>query len=141
MKFKPRVVFDTNIFISAIIFGGNPRRCLELARSGEIELFASRTLLLELSNKLKEKFLWEEYLIKEVIEGILVFTRVVAPSKKVSVVKSDPDDNRVLEVAQEATADYIVSGDKKHLPALEEFEDIPILTATQFLEGYFKHHS
>lgn len=136
MKTKS-VVFDTNIFISAIIFGGNPRRCLELARNGEVELFSSRAILLELAEKLREKFLWDETEIREVIEGLLIFGRVVSPEKKVKKAK-DEDDNRILECALEAKADFIVSGDKKHLLSLEKFEGIPIISARQFLDIFYE---
>lgn len=136
MKTKS-VVFDTNIFISAIIFGGNPRRCLELARNGEVELFSSRAILLELAEKLREKFLWDETEIREVIEGLLIFGRVVSPEKKVKKAK-DEDDNQILECALEAKADFIVSGDKKHLLSLEKFEGIPIISARQFLDIFYE---
>ena len=73
MKHKLKVVFDTNIFISAIIFGGNPRQCLELSRKKKIQLQTSRAILLELAEKLREKFVWPEEEIQsvktEVLEG------------------------------------------------------------------------
>lgn len=137
MKAKKKVVFDTNIFISAIIFGGNPRQCLELARTGGIELVSSRAILLELAGKLREKFLWNDPEINEAIEGLLVFVNLVSPANILKIAK-DASDNRILECALEAKADFIVSGDKKHLLSLEKFEGIPIISARQFLDIFYE---
>lgn len=138
MKPKSKAVFDTNIYISALIFGGNPRTSLELARSGEIELISSRSILLELAEKLRGKFLWVEKDIQEAIKGILVFTKLVTPSVSVAVIKNDPADNRILECALESKANYIVSGDKKHLLSLKKFKGIPILSAKSFLDEIYE---
>ena len=111
----PRVVFDTNIFISALLFGGNPRQCLELSRTGEIELFVSRDILVELSQKLQEKFGWSRINASELVEGIVRFAKVVNPKERISLIKSDPSDNAILECGVAAEAEFIVSGDKKTL--------------------------
>lgn len=137
MKLKPAVVFDTNIFISAIIFGGNPRTCLELAREREVQLFTSQTLLFELSQKFQKKFKWSESEIPEVIQGISKFAKIVSPKNKINKIKTDPSDNRVLECAFEAKVDYIISGDKKHLLSLREFKNIPIISAKEFLGKFY----
>jgi len=137
MADKQKVVFDTNIFISAIIFGGNPRQCLELARKGEIELIGSRAILLELSRKLSDKFLWEDPQVTELIEGLLVFTRLASPKKKIRVIKEEAD-NRILECALEGKANFIVSEDKKHLLSLEKFEGIPIVNSKDFLDIFYE---
>ncbi|MBU3978536.1 putative toxin-antitoxin system toxin component, PIN family [Patescibacteria group bacterium] len=139
MNHKTGVVFDTNIFISAIIFGGNPRTCLELAKNKEIELYTSRKILVELSLKLRLKFRWKEDDIHNVIEGILVFTNLVTPKRVINLIKNDPKDNIILECAQESKTDYIISGDKKHLLCLNEFKNIPIITAKLFLDRYYKN--
>ncbi len=140
MKPKPRVVFDTNVFISAIIFGGNPRQCLELVRNSKVELFSTKTILLELARKLQDKFLWDETEIKETIEG-LAFARLVYPRQKVSIIRKDPADNRVLECAREAGADFIISGDKKHLLSLGKFGNISIVSSKQFLDIFYKRRT
>lgn len=137
MKNKLKVVFDTNIYISAIIFGGNPRQCLDLARSKEIDLFSSKSILLELADKLQNKFHWSAAEVIEIIEGISQFTNLISPQTTVELVKADPPDNRILEVALEAKVDYIISGDKRHLLSLNKFQNIPILAAKQFLETFY----
>ena len=132
----PRIVFDTNIFISAILFGGNPRQCLELAKEGKIELLSSKAIILEVAINLRKKFLWEDSEVNEILEGLLIFTTIVTPAKKVKVIKYEKD-NRILECAWEAKADFIVSGDKKHLLSLAKFEDINIVSAKEFLDLVF----
>lgn len=134
MRPKPRVVFDTNIYISAIIFGGNPRRCLEMAREGSIALVASKEILFELAQKLKAKFSWQDADIKDIIEGIGVFATIVAPKKHLRVIMEDPEDDRILEASLEGEVDYIISGDKKHLLSLKRFRDIVIISAADFLK-------
>ena len=134
MRSKLKVVFDTNIFVSAILFGGNPRQCLELARASQFELFSSKAIILELSIKLQEKFAWRKDEVKEIIEGIAVFTKIVVPKRRVNVIKEASKDNRILECALEAKADFIVSGDKKHLLSLGKFQDSSIISPKAFLD-------
>lgn len=130
----PRAVFDTNVFVSAILFGGNPRRVLELARNGQVSLVTSSAILLELAKKLHEKFEWNQDEVKDVIEGIGGFAEVVSPKTKINKIKTDTDDNRILECAKEGSADFIVSGDKKHILPLKKFGKSRIVTPAQFLE-------
>jgi len=137
MANKIKAVFDTNIYISAIIFGGNPRQCLELARTREIELFSSKAILLELSKKLQVKFKWDREEIEEVIEGLAYFIKLVEPKTKINLIKDNPD-NRILEAAGEARADYIISGDKKHILSLKKFKNIQIFSAKEFLDTFFR---
>lgn len=139
MKPKTSIVLDTNIYISAIIFGGNPRTCLELARNKELELFVSREILVELAAKLRLKFHWKEADIHNAIEGILVFTNLIKPKQSINIIKDDPKDNIILECALEIKADYIISGDKKHLLSLDKFKNIPIITAKTFLDKFYKN--
>lgn len=134
MPNRLKVVFDTNIYISAIIFSGPPEICLEAAREGEIELYTSRAILLELTNKLRIKFGYPEEDIEEILVGLSRFVKVVKPKIKINKIKEDPSDNLILEAAVEAKADFIVSGDKKHILPLKEFEGIKIISAASFLK-------
>lgn len=135
---KPKVVFDTNIYISSIIFGGNPRTCLEAAREKQIELFTSNAILLEISEKLKNKFKWADQEVAEVVEGISKFAKVVAPSQKLFIIKTDPTDNKILECAKEVNANFIISGDKKHILPIKKFENIKIVSARDFLDIFYQ---
>jgi uncharacterized protein len=136
---KPRVVFDTNIYLSAILFGGPPRMCLELARKGTIKLYTSKAILLELAQKLANKFMWPRKDIHDVIHGIAQFAFIVQPKQRIHVIKVDPSDNIILEAAREAKANYIVSGDKKHILPLKTFEPTRILSPATFLKKFRQH--
>lgn len=138
MRSKTKVVFDTNIYISAIIFGGNPRTCLELARRREIEVYTSKAILFELTRKLKIKFRWQDKDLVDVVAGIGVFATVVEPTVKLTIIKNDPSDNKILECAKMADAKYIVSGDKKHILSLKSYENIKIVGAKEFLDTFYK---
>lgn len=129
-----RVVADTNIYISAILFGGKPEEIRKLARQGTIELLVSETILAEIAGVLKRKFDWSDWQISEVIKDIRSITTLITPVSSLSVIKEDEPDNRVLECAAEGKAQYIVTGDEHHLQPLKEFRRITILNSAQFLE-------
>jgi uncharacterized protein len=129
-----RVVADTNIYVSAMMFAGLPGSLLDLGLLQAFTLVISPPLLDELEDKLRVKFgvtAEDAATIRAKLEGV---ADVVAPDFVLDVVKDDPDDNRVLECAVAGKADYIVSGDR-HLLKLKAHAGIPILTARQFLDA------
>ena len=128
-----RVLFDTNIFISAFIFGGLPRKLLEIARAGLIKLTTSPVLLDELERKLRRKFNWDEPILAETRNDLEQLCDITSTTQSITHIQADPDDDRVLEAAIAGRADYIVSGDK-HLLTLGAYEGIRILTVRQFLD-------
>lgn len=125
---KPRVVFDTNIYLSAIIFGGNPRRVLQLAIDNKIILYSSAEILLEIALKLKDKFKWSTEEINFTVKTIGNLVEIVKPNEKIKAVSKDPSDNKILEAALESKADFIVTGDN-HLLELRNFKGIKIIKA------------
>lgn len=128
-----RVVADTNIFISAVMFGGLPGAFLDLAILGAFTLILSAVLLDELDERLRLKFLLDAEdaaVIRAKLESV---AELVAPSVVLRVVKDDPDDDRVLECAVTGRADCVVSGDR-HLLNLKNYADMPIMTVRQFLD-------
>lgn len=80
------------------------------------------------------KFHQDEEFIKKVLVEVTSYIKVVEPKVRVDEIKSDPTDNIILEAALEAKADLIISGDKKHLLSLKEFEGIKIISAADFLK-------
>jgi len=128
------VVCDTNIFISALRFGGKPDKIIELARGGEIKLAVSAFILNEFERILREKFYYKKEETKVFRERIEKISFLVNPTTKISVIKEKDDDNRILECALEAKANYIVTGDTKHILPLKNFRGVKIVTASQFLE-------
>jgi len=125
-------VVDTNVLISAAVFGGLPRLLLERARSRAFMLITSPWLIEEFTKKLRTKF--KVSASEAMLAGELVkdFALVVTPEMNLEVIAKDPDDNHVLECAVAGNADFIVTGDK-HLLDFGSFEGIQVLTARQFL--------
>jgi putative PIN family toxin of toxin-antitoxin system len=131
-----KVVFDTNIYISALHFQGSiPRKILELVDAGNFQLFISKQIIAELRGVLRVKFKYELSKLDLMEELILSISQVVEPRIKIKFIKEDPDDDRILECAVEGKADFIVTGDR-HLLQIEEFRGIKITSARVFMEEY-----
>lgn len=129
-----RVVFDTNVYISAFITpGGRGEAAYLRAISGAVELSVSVPILSELARKLKEKFRWDDDQIKAAVRHVAAAAVVVRPAERLAVLADEPD-NRILECAREAGAELIVTGDR-HLLDLGTFEGIVIVTLAAFLDG------
>ena len=130
---KPlRVVLDTNILISALIYGGKPEQIYNLVLEKQIIAVTSAVLLAELSETLIKKFHFNHIRIEQLERIIKKHIRIVYPKETIGIVKDD-DDNRVLEAAIESKCSYIITGDKELLD-LRVYKGIKILTADQFLK-------
>jgi len=126
-----RVVFDTNVYISALLFSGIPRKLLHMADIGVFQLIVSKQILAELRGVLRVKFDYETEQV-EIIENLLLsMTFIVEPHKRINRIIEDPPDNRILECAEEGDADYIVSGDK-HLLRLKTYDSIKIINPSDY---------
>ena len=136
-KSKPKVVIDTHVFVSGLTFKGKPREVLDLIWRGDIEVCISSFILKELEEILKKDFGWDRDQIKHTIEKIKAKTILVRPTDKVSVIKENDDDNRILECAIEGRVQYLISGDRKHLLPLKEYQRIKILSPAEFLKLFF----
>lgn len=128
---KPRLVIDTNVFISAILFGGLPEKVIDLVKRREVLLIVSPEIEAEILRKIHQfpitadmvedlMFVLEETVIK------------VAPPRRLSICR-DPKDNMFLEAALEGEADFLVTGDKDLL-ALKRFGGTIITKPRLFLE-------
>jgi uncharacterized protein len=127
-----KVVFDTNIYISAFVIpGGNAERAYLQAVDGDFELCTSIAILTELARKLDEKFGWEKEKIEQLITSISNIANTFKTSPRLKVLSDDPD-NRILECALDATAEFIVTGDK-HLLNLTSYQNIEIINLSAFL--------
>lgn len=131
----PKVVLDTNVLVSALHFGGRPRELLDLARHGHIELIMSPFILQETEKVLREKLQWEERILKETLSKLKDIATIVEPppSHRVTLIKEKDADNRILECAAAGGADFLVSGDTKHILPLKEFRGVRILRPADFL--------
>lgn len=128
-----KVVFDTNVYISALITPGKQaEKTWLLAVEGQWEVYTSVAILTETAGKLLGKFGWEDEWIRRALRHIARIAKVIKPTIRLEILKDDPD-NRILECAIYAGAEVIVTGDR-HLLALSSFEGIPILTLAEFLD-------
>lgn len=128
-----RVTADSNIYVSAIVFGGKPLTLLEMALERQIELAISDALLSETLRILRDKFHRTPEQLEDADRFIQTITRHVYPTERLDAVPTDRDDNRVLECALKAGSDVIVSGDTDLL-RLGTFQGIDILRVTDFLQ-------
>ena len=128
-----RVVFDTNVFLSAILFGGKPRECLEAAENAQVHGITSQLILTELETKLMVKFHLSAQDASDEVMRLVKYLEVVESEESVSGVCADPKDDMVLECAVKGHAYYIVSGDRKHLLSLGSYQGIQIVDPAAFL--------
>ena len=94
-----RVTLDSNVYLSGFVFGGKPKRILEMAIDREIEVAVSDPIIQEVRRHLLGKFGWSEPRATEAVESIAEFAKHVTPTETIDTVPTDPDDNRVLECA------------------------------------------
>ena len=127
-----RVVLDTNVIVSALLFGGYPERVFLAGLRGEIQLLTSRALLQELESVLREKFKLGRRLVKDTMGLLKTMVEVVETTSQLKVIAHPDDDNRVLECAVDGNADFIVTGDTKHILPLKEYKGIKILRPSEF---------
>ena len=136
---KPKLVLDSNVLISALMFGGKPRDILDLAIKELIEVAISDDILEEIKEVLEgKKFHFPKRIVGALIREIQELADYVEPEEKIEAVPEDPEDNRVLECAVESGANIIVSGDS-HLLALQSFGQVKIMNPDEFLRRYRKN--
>jgi putative PIN family toxin of toxin-antitoxin system len=126
------VTADSNIWVSAFNFRGKPRRLIEMADSGEIDLAVSEAIITEVLHVLRDNFQWSDEGLLEAQYQMNTVARKVVPTETVDVIREDPADNRILECAAAARSDYIVSGDNDLL-RVKSFRDMPIVKVANFL--------
>lgn len=126
-----RVVFDTNVYISAFIYPeGVPFRIWQQAVKGRFVLLVSPAIMREIAKVLR-RFQWPEREIVRNLKLVAKVAQIVAPTVAVRVVSEDETDNRILECAVAGEADLVVSGDR-HLLRLKSFEGIGIVRPVDF---------
>jgi len=126
-----RIVVDTNVLISALVFGGKLREILTLITKKELLGITSPFLISELTEILTKKFKFPPNKIHLTERKIKKSFKLVYPKESLNVIKH-PTDNHVLETAVEGNCRYLVTGDK-HLLELKSYRGIIILTPNEFL--------
>ncbi|MBI3379047.1 MAG: putative toxin-antitoxin system toxin component, PIN family [Nitrospirae bacterium] len=127
-----RVVFDTNIFISALIIQGSQAEAAVLKiLEGSDTLIISREIINEILSVLSAKFSREKEELARVAVNLADLSEMVYPTEKINILRDVPD-NRILECALSGDADIIVTGDKEMLK-LQEYKGIRIITLKEYL--------
>jgi putative PIN family toxin of toxin-antitoxin system len=130
-----RVTLDTNIYVSALNFGGKPAQLLGMAQAGAIRIDISDAIMAELMRVLREDFAWDGYRLHFMRQRLLEIASRVTPTRTLKVV-DDPDDDRILECAVEAGSEFIVTNDKAIL-RLGEYGGIKIIRVVDFLQQIY----
>jgi uncharacterized protein len=136
-----KVVLDTNVWVSAWLWRGLPNSLIHLARREEIQICISESLFTELENTLSYKKLQKKIQSLNLTkEQLLIGTREITsiypiPNLNVPELR-DPDDIIVLATAIAGNAEVIITGDQDLL-ILQEYQNIQIMTAKNFLKRYF----
>jgi len=136
-KRVPKAVLDTNVWVSALIWGGRPSEVVHAAEDGMIKIFASKEIIEEISQvleypKIKRVYEAAGMRYEELIETIIGISKLVNASLKVTLIAEHPADDKFIECALAAGAGYIVSGDR-HLLKKAGYEKIRIVPVGEFL--------
>ncbi|MEO5357207.1 MAG: putative toxin-antitoxin system toxin component, PIN family [Nitrospirae bacterium YQR-1] len=134
-----KIAIDTNIVISGIIYGGKPYKILELVMDRVVLNVISSYIIKEIEGVLVRKFGWQLQKVKDNTNWLLEFSELVNPIESLNVLNYD-NDNRILECAVAGKVQAIVTGDRKHLLTLKQYENILILNAVDFLTWIKKHY-
>ena len=129
-----KAVVDTNIFVSSF-FGGNPRKVIDLWKTGELTLCLSAPIIEEYTAVLRRLGLEGEDELGELLDlfacGIHILFAAKTPS--LQIVHGDPADDKFIECAVALKADIIVTGDRD----IGAYMGIRILNPQEFLEAEF----
>lgn len=127
-----RVVVDTNVFVSSF-FGGNPKKVIDLWKTGKITICLSRPIVDEYVKVLQRLGLQNEHELDELLElfarGFYCLFTATTPSLK--IVGDDPDDDKFIECAVALKSSFIISGDK-HLTEIQDYMGIKIVSPSVF---------
>ena len=133
---RPVVVYDTNILISGMVWGGTPYDCIKLAMTDRIEGVTCAEIIDEFAEKLTTKLEYSEFRTSRIVTRLLGFLRMVKIKNKLEGITRDPDDDKVIECAVVGGATHIVTGDKRHLLPLQYYQGIHIVAAADFLRQF-----
>jgi len=135
MEKKPlRVVLDSNIIVSAILFGNIPDIILQKVYKKEIQAVISDVILAELNDVLIKRFQIPNDKLKKLHRRMQANLELISPRIIINICR-DPQDNKIIEAAVEGNCRYIITGDKDLL-VLKEYKEIKIVTAKDFLEEF-----
>ena len=132
-----KVVIDTNVVISALLFGGAPGKLVAFWQQGIIKPAATKEIIDEYLRVLTyPKFkLSEEEINYLLYQEILPYFDIIDVQPGPQIIKKDPEDDKFIRCASAAGARYIISGDQ-HLLGLKEYQKIKILSPAEFVKKF-----
>lgn len=125
------VVLDTNVWVSALEFGGTPHRAVVRALT-EDQLAISDFICAEIIRVLSRKFGRDKLMLGEQLSEMLAYAMRVEVNGTIRGVCRDPKDDAILETAWRSQADYLVAGDRDLL-SLGRFERAAIIQPATYL--------
>jgi len=132
-----KIVMDTNVLLSSTIWAGSANRVLLMLISNGAKFYTSKAILDEYEEVVRRDFPKLVDMLPHLMENIVSFSIFAESSVKLGVVKEDEDDNRIIECAMAANAEFILTYDR-HLLKLKEYEGVKILkpeSMRRLLEG------
>lgn len=137
---KARLVLDTNVWISGLLWTGSPHQILRLAEEGRLVVAVSPAIVEEVADALaRPKFSARVTALRtsvpELVGSLLTLAEMYLPSRVIVVVTADPEDDKILACARAARAGWLVSGDQ-HLLAFRQYRGIRIVTPQMFLKDW-----
>ena len=131
-----RLVLDTNVLVSALLFAGPLSHLVSLWRERRIVLLLSKDVFIEYLRVLAyPKFKLSGKEIKALVEEyVLPFAEMVTVAETPAIIREDPADDKFLALVAAGRARHIVSGDK-HLLVLREYRGVKIATPREFLDS------
>ncbi len=135
-----RLVLDTNVVASAVLWGGVPRLLLQAGREKRVELFTSAALLAELTDflgrrKFDKKIAASSFTVDQLVDRSAALAELAAlvrptPTPRIA---PDPDDDVVMGTALAAKADLVATGDKPLL-SVAEYQGVRIIGVSHALQ-------
>ena len=133
------VVIDTNVIVSALLFGGKPGEVNRLWKTGEIQPFISK----EIAEEYLRVFAYPKFNLSEKEIGFLFNHEIlpyfkaakIKPGRWKTTIKDDPSDDMFIRCAVSGMCKIIISGDR-HLLDLKTYDQIRILSISEVLKEF-----
>ena len=131
-----RVILDTNVIVSGLLVADSlPAAILDLALQGKVKVAVSHPILAELDRVLRRpRFGFEPRKIGSFLALFKSRSRLVSPKKTLNICRGDLSDNRFLECAEIAKAEFLITGNKTHFPP--RHRNTVVVTPREFWEAY-----
>lgn len=132
---SPRVVYDTNVLISALGFKGRTAKLWTLVEEARVALILSPFIIEELERNLAKKLHLALPAVRAILDEVKDRSEIIESTLRLNTIKEKDSDNRILECAISGKVSVIVTGNMKHIRPLGKFRGIEIKTPGEFLDA------